>query len=89
MSAADIAAKLPKGKVAIINCSTGGRAMEARTKLKDAKFDVSKVLYFDANIKCDNANKCDIKVNVALGEDLFTFYMLQYSQGKFLCEFIL
>lgn len=67
MSAADIAAKLPKGKVAIINCSTGGRAMEARTKLKDAKFDVSKVLYFDANIKCDNANKCEIKVNEPLG----------------------
>ncbi len=67
MSAADIAAKLPKGKVAIINCSTGGRAMEARTKLKDAKFDVSKVLYFDANIKCDSANKCEIKVNEPLG----------------------
>ena len=67
MSAADFAAKLPKGKVVIINCATGGRAMEAHMKLKDAKVDVSKVMYFDANIKCDAASKCEIKVNEPLG----------------------
>ena len=67
MSAADFAAKLPKGKVVIINCATGGRAMEAHMKLKDAKMDVSKVMYFDANIKCDAASKCEIKVNEPLG----------------------
>jgi hydroxyacylglutathione hydrolase len=67
MSAADFYAKLPKGKVSIINCATGGRAMEAHMKLKDAKLDVSKVLYFDANIKCDASNKCEIKVNEPLG----------------------
>jgi rhodanese-related sulfurtransferase len=67
MSAADFAAKLPKGKVSIINCATGGRAMEAHMKLKDAKLDVSKVMYFDANIKCDAASKCEIKVNEPLG----------------------
>lgn len=67
MSAADFAAKLPKGKVVIINCATGGRAMEAHMKLKEAKADVSKVMYFDANIKCDTAGKCEIKVNEPLG----------------------
>ena len=67
MSAADFAAKLPKGKVSIINCATGGRAMEAHMKLKDAKVDVTKVMYFDANIKCDAASKCEIKVNEPLG----------------------
>lgn len=67
MSAADFAAKLPKGKVSIINCATGGRAMEAHMKLKDAKLDVSKVMYFDANIKCDATSKCEIKVNEPLG----------------------
>lgn len=67
MSAADFAAKLPKDKISIINCATGGRAMEAHMKLKDAKVDVSKVMYFDANIKCDTAGKCEIKVNEPLG----------------------
>jgi len=67
LSAKDFAAKLPKGKFVIINCATGGRALEARTKLDEAKMDVSKVLYFDANIKCDASSKCDIKVNEPLG----------------------
>jgi hydroxyacylglutathione hydrolase len=67
LSAADFAAKLPKGKVSIINCGTGARAMEAYTKLKDAKIDISKVMYFDANIKCDANSKCEIKVNEPLG----------------------
>ncbi len=67
MSASEFATKLPKGKIIIINCSTGGRAMDARMKLKEAKFDVSKVLYFDANIKCDSTHKCEIKVNEPLG----------------------
>jgi len=67
LSAADFAAKLPKGKVVIINCATGGRAMEAHMKLSGAKIDVSKIMYFDANIKCDAASKCEIKVNEPLG----------------------
>ncbi|ACZ13284.1 rhodanese-like domain-containing protein [Sulfurospirillum deleyianum] len=67
MSATEFATKLPKGKVVVINCASGGRAMEAQMKLKDAKMDVSRVLYFDANIKCDASNKCDIKVNEPLG----------------------
>lgn len=67
LSAAEFAAKLPKGKVVIINCATGGRAMEAHMKLSGAKIDVSKVMYFDANIKCDAASKCEIKVNEPLG----------------------
>jgi rhodanese-related sulfurtransferase len=67
MSAADFAAKLPKDKVVIINCASGGRAMEAHMKLNDAKIDVSKIFYFDANIKCDTSSKCEIKVNEPLG----------------------
>lgn len=67
MSAADFAAKLPKGKVSVFNCSAGGRSMEAFMKLKDAKIDVSKAMYFDANIKCAADNKCEIKVNEPLG----------------------
>jgi len=67
LSAADFAAKLPKGKVVIINCATGGRAMEAHMKLSGAKVDVSKIMYFDANIKCDATSKCEIKVNEPLG----------------------
>lgn len=67
LNAKDLAAKLPKDKVVIFNCSAGGRSMEAFLKLKDAKIDVSKILYFDANIKCDKNSKCEIKVNEPLG----------------------
>lgn len=67
LNAKELAAKLPKGKVVVFNCSAGGRSMEAFLKLKDAKIDVSKILYFDANIKCDKNGKCDIKVNEPLG----------------------
>lgn len=67
LNAKELAAKLPKGKIVVFNCSAGGRSMEAFLKLKDAKIDVSKILYFDANIKCDKNGKCDIKVNEPLG----------------------
>ena len=67
LNAKDLAAKLPKNKVVIFNCSAGGRSMEAFLKLKDAKVDVSKIFYFDANIKCDQSGKCEIKVNEPLG----------------------
>lgn len=67
IGAAELAAKLPKGKVSIFYCGSGARAMEAYVKLKEAKLDVSKVMYFDANIKCDAKNKCEIKVNEPLG----------------------
>lgn len=67
LSATEFAAKLPKGKMVIMNCSAGGRSMEAFLKLKDAKVDVSKIFYFDANIKCDKSSKCEIKVNEPLG----------------------
>lgn len=67
ISAQEFAAKLPKGKVVIINCASGGRAMEAYMKLQKEKIDVSKIFYFDANIKCDQSGTCDIKVNEPLG----------------------
>ncbi|WP_024954433.1 rhodanese-like domain-containing protein [Sulfurospirillum arcachonense] len=59
-------AKLPKNKTIVINCASGGRAMEAWMKLNDAKMDVSKIFYFDANIDCQGT-KCKIEVNEPLG----------------------
>jgi len=59
--------KLPKGKTIIFNCASGARALEAWMKLKDNKYDVSNVYYFDANINCNKNMKCDIEVNEPLG----------------------
>ncbi len=67
MSAADLAAKLPKDKVSVFACGTGARAMEAYFKLKDAQQSVAKVMYFDANISCSASNSCTIEVNEPLG----------------------
>jgi hydroxyacylglutathione hydrolase len=67
MTAADLAAKLPKGKVTIFVCGSGARGMEAYIKLKDGKQDISKVMYLDANISCNAKNACEIKVNEPLG----------------------
>lgn len=66
MTAEELAAKLPKDKVAVFVCGSGARAMEAYFKLKDAEVDVSKVMYFDANINCAG-DKCEIEVNEPLG----------------------
>lgn len=57
---------LPKDKIAILYCATGTTAMETRMNLEKAKYDVSKVLYFDANIKCESDNSCTINVNEPL-----------------------
>ncbi len=57
---------LPEGKVIIFYCASGARAMEARMKLEDARKDVSRVMYFDANISC-KGEKCEIEVNEPLG----------------------
>jgi rhodanese-related sulfurtransferase len=67
VEAAELAAKLPKDKVVIFTCGSGARAMEALMKLQEAKHDVSKVMYFDANISCDADNNCEIEVNEPLG----------------------
>lgn len=67
MSAAELAGKLPKDKVAIFVCGSGARGMEAVIKLKEGKQDASKAMYFDANVKCDAKNVCEIKVNEPLG----------------------
>ena len=61
------AGKLPKDKVAIFVCGSGARGMEAVIKLKEGKQDASKAMYFDANVKCDAKNVCEIKVNEPLG----------------------
>ena len=67
ISAEELAGKLPKGKVVIFSCGSGARAMEAYLKLQEAGLDVSKVMYFDANITCDKDNMCEIEVNEPLG----------------------
>ncbi len=61
-----LAAKMPKDKVVVFYCSSGARGMEAYLKLADAKKNVSKVMYFDANISC-KGDKCEIEVNEPLG----------------------
>lgn len=66
LSADQLLANLPKGKVVIFYCASGARAMEAHMKLADAKKDVTKVMYFDANISC-KGKKCEIEVNEPLG----------------------
>jgi rhodanese-related sulfurtransferase len=67
IDAAQLAAKLPNDKVSVFACGSGARAMEAFFKLKDGKQDVSKVMYFDANISCKADNNCMIEVNEPLG----------------------
>jgi len=57
--------KLPKNKTIVFNCTAGGRSIEAWSKLKDAKLDVSEIFYFDANIDC-KGNDCKIEANEPL-----------------------
>jgi rhodanese-related sulfurtransferase len=64
-SANELFEKLPKNKTIVFNCTTGGRAIEAWSKLKDAKFDMSEIYYLDANISCKD-NNCKIDVNEPL-----------------------
>ncbi len=65
LSAKELYAKLPKNKTVVFNCTAGGRSMDAWGKLNDAKFDVSEIFYFDANIDCKGQN-CKIEVNEPL-----------------------
>ncbi|MEN8304451.1 MAG: rhodanese-like domain-containing protein, partial [Campylobacterota bacterium] len=67
LNAKELLSKLPKNKVVVFNCVSGAQALEARTKLKKAKLDVSKIYYFDANIICEKDKKCIIEVNEPLG----------------------
>lgn len=62
LSAKDLYEKLPKDKSIIFNCTAGGRSLDAWNKLKLAKYDISEIFYFDANIDC-KGNDCKIKVN--------------------------
>lgn len=61
----ELFAKLPKNKTIVFNCTAGGRSIEAWTKLKEAKLDISEVFYFDANIDC-KGNDCKIEANEPL-----------------------
>ncbi len=65
INANELLEKLPKNKTIVFNCTTGGRAIEAWSKLKDAKFDMSEIYYLDANISCKD-NNCKIDVNEPL-----------------------
>lgn len=66
MSAKEFAEKLPKGKTAVFHCSAGGRSVEAWQKVKNGGFDISEVLYFDANINC-KGTECKVEVNEPIG----------------------
>ncbi|MEA2099077.1 MAG: rhodanese-like domain-containing protein [Campylobacterota bacterium] len=66
ITAKEFLEKLPKNKTIVFSCASGGRALEAWMKLNDAKFDISNIFYFDANIDCDH-NRCKIEVNEPLG----------------------
>jgi len=66
MSAKDLAAALPKDKVVVFHCASGGRAMEAQAKAVEGGVDASKVYYFDANLDCKGSD-CSIEVNEPLG----------------------
>jgi len=65
-TAKEIVAKLPKGKTIIFHCSAGGRSVEAWQKVQAGGFDVSEVLYFDANIDC-KGTECKVEVNEPIG----------------------
>ena len=65
INAKELLEKLPKNKTIVFNCTTGGRAIEAWSKLKDAKSDMSEIYYLDANIVCKD-NNCKIDVNEPL-----------------------
>ncbi|WP_428024503.1 rhodanese-like domain-containing protein [Arcobacter sp.] len=62
LSAKDLYEKLPKDKSIVFNCTAGGRSLDAWNRLKQAKYDVSEVFYFDANIDCKGSD-CKVKVN--------------------------
>jgi len=62
LSAKALYAMLPKNKTIVFNCTAGGRSTEAWTKLKDAKYDMSEIYFFDANIDC-KGNNCKIEPN--------------------------
>lgn len=65
LKADELLAKFPKNKTIVFNCTAGGRSIEAWTKLKNAKLDISEIFYFDANIDC-KGNECKIEVNEPL-----------------------
>jgi len=66
MDAKAFVAKLPKDKIVVFHCASGGRAMEAADKAKEGGADMSKTFYFDANLDCEGS-KCNIEVNEPLG----------------------
>ncbi len=65
-SAKEFYEKLPKGKTLVFHCSAGGRSVEAWQKLQGAKYDVSEIFYFDANIDC-KGTECKVEVNEPIG----------------------
>ncbi|MCL2310228.1 MAG: rhodanese-like domain-containing protein [Proteobacteria bacterium] len=64
LSSADI----PKDKTVVFVCMTGSTALEAYMKMQsEGKADMSRVYYFDANIKCNENSECEIVPNEPLG----------------------
>ena len=65
LNAKELYEKLPKNKTIVFNCTAGGRSIDAWTKLKSNKFDISEIYYLDANITC-KGTECKIEVNEPL-----------------------
>lgn len=65
LTAKELFEKLPKNKTIVFNCTAGGRSIDAWSKLKYEKFDISEIYYLDANILCKD-NDCKIDVNEPL-----------------------
>ncbi|MCL2298033.1 MAG: rhodanese-like domain-containing protein [Proteobacteria bacterium] len=64
LSSADI----PKDRIVVFVCMTGSTALESYMKIqKEGKADMSRVYYFDANIKCNEKGACEIEPNEPLG----------------------
>lgn len=65
-TAKEIVDKLPKGKTIVFHCSAGGRSVDAWQKVRKGGFDISEILYFDANIDC-KGTECKVEVNEPIG----------------------
>ncbi len=53
--------KFPKDKLVVFYCNTGMMSTDAYGVLSDK--DLKNVLYFDANVKCENGKKCTVEPN--------------------------
>jgi rhodanese-related sulfurtransferase len=58
---------IPEDGEVVIFCGTGTRAIEGRSYIEEIGKGLDRVLYIDANIKCNKSNECKIDPNEPLG----------------------